>query len=274
MYHSLNTAEGEIDDGGGVGGAVIQAPPVDKNAAAEEEKQAKEFVISFDAGDVHWLRGYCHLMMAGGELILAHDWKELFERTAPLFFANVQTPHEWLNLRRANAQAENEAELPAQILDGIAFIHLIHLPVKEPQRMQASLAHLQAMLKESRESWKLILAETDNEHEWLPNSTQRAVIPEAKVTAEMIESWQKFLDEADAILEGKKLVPFWRRSDEKGLNVRRIFTEPRELDLVLWVQGTGATPFLEKGPTTTPEVWKRMVEVFGEELPGYAIWFN
>ena len=45
-------------------------------------KAAKEFVIAFDRGNVAWLRGYCHLLMAFGEFYLAHDGKELFDRTA------------------------------------------------------------------------------------------------------------------------------------------------------------------------------------------------
>jgi len=37
-----------------------------------------------------------------------------------------------------------------------------------------------------------------------------------------------------------------------GVNLRRVFTEPREFDLVLWVQGTAAVPYLEAGEVTTP----------------------
>jgi len=39
-------------------------------------------LILFDRGDVAWLRGYCHLLMAFGECYLAHDGKELFAGTA------------------------------------------------------------------------------------------------------------------------------------------------------------------------------------------------
>jgi len=203
-------------------------------------------------------------------MVLAHDEKDLFERTAHLFFPNVETPHIWVNQQKRMG----EDRMIMDALDGIAFIHLIRLPVKEPQRMQAALSHLQTVLKESRECWKLILAETDDDHEWLPNPRQNAVIPQTKVTADMVRSWQGFLDEADQILDGKKLVPFWRQSDGLGLNLHQMFTDPRPFDLVLWIQGTAATPYLQKGPTTTPEVWQQMLNAFGDELPGYAIWFN
>src|SRR3954447_10485426 len=59
------------------------------NSAAANQVTAeasREYLITYDRGDVAWLRGYCHLLMTFGEIYLAHDGKELFEHTAPLFF--------------------------------------------------------------------------------------------------------------------------------------------------------------------------------------------
>ncbi len=71
----------------------------------------------------------------------------------------------------------------------------------------------------------------------------------------MTGGWQEFLGEAERILAGKKLLPFWRGDAKRGINLRRVFTEPRTLDLVLWIQGTAALPYLEAGEISTPEVW-------------------
>jgi hypothetical protein len=90
----------------------------------------------------------------------------------------------------------------------------------------------------------------------------------------MVKGWLDFLDEAETILAGKKLVPFWRDAGGKGVNLRRVFTEPREMDLIFWVQGTAAAPYLEDGPITQPEVWTRLLRVFRGEFIGFAIWFN
>ena len=38
---------------------------------------SKAFLITFDRGDVAWLRGYCHLLMAMCEAVLAYDFHEL-----------------------------------------------------------------------------------------------------------------------------------------------------------------------------------------------------
>ena len=76
------------------------------------------------------------------------------------------------------------------------------------------------------------------------------------------------------LLAGRKLVPFWRDAGGRGVNLRRVFTEPREFDLVLWVQGTAAVPYLEAGEVSTPEVWTRLKRIFRGEFLGFAIWFN
>ena len=129
------------------------------------------------------------------------------------------------------------------------------------------------MVALSRESWKFILAETDDDHEWIPNPRQTGVLG-VPVRQEMVDGWLEFLDATEALLAGKRLLPFWRGDPSRGVNLRRVFTEPRPFDLVLWVQGTAATPYLEKGPLTKPEVWRRLQRVFGGEFIGFALWFN
>ena len=140
--------------------------------------------------------------------------------------------------------------------------------------MASALGHLESMVKLSRESWTSYLAETDNDHEWIPNPGQDTVMPGGKVTPEMVAGWTGFLNETDAILAGKTLLPFWRDAQNKGINLRRVFTEPTELDLVLWAQGTAAAPYLEAGPVTDREVWIRLLRVFRGEFIGFALWFN
>jgi hypothetical protein len=81
----------------------------------------------------------------------------------------------------------------------------------------------------------------------VPNSKQASVIPNVRVTAEMIAGWHEFLAEAEALLQGKKLIPHWRFKPEFGVNLKRVFLEPREFDLVLWAHGAAAVPYTEQG---------------------------
>jgi ribosomal protein S15P/S13E len=241
-------------------------------AGAVGEALAMRFAISFDRADVHWMRGYCHLLMGMTDFILAHDWKDSFERTAQLFFKAPDSPFAYL--RRTKEPDRRNWFDSERIADAIAFIHLIRFKVIEPKRMETCLAHLEAVIQQSRECWKYAEAETDDDHEWIPNPRQSGVIPGMKVTPEMIAGWKEFLDEADAILKGKKLVPHWRIHDGRGINVRKVFTQPREFDLVLWVQGSAAAPYLERGTLTKKQFWERLMRTFRGNFIGFAIWVN
>lgn len=246
--------------------------PAQPPSSQELRRTAERFTIVFDAADVQWLRGYCHLLMAAGEIALAHDWEELFHRAGHLLFARPDTPYEFL-LRSDEGEGRRPFDF-ARIVDFIAAIHLIDLPVTEPGRMSAALEHLEAMIDRSRAMWDLILAETDDEREWIPSPEQTGVLPGVEVDAAMVEQWRRFLDEGQALLTGRMLVPFWRPAEGKGVNLRRVFTEPRDFDLVLWVQGTAALPYLEEGPVTDQATWRQFQRVFGGQFIGFAIWFN
>jgi hypothetical protein len=226
-------------------------------------------VVCFDAADVHWLRGYCHMLAAMTEVILAYDWTEVIESCGHLFFARVEGPHGFLTEGQKVFDYQG-----TDIADVIALIHLLRMPVRDKAGMGRALEHLEAMVAQSRATWKLILAETDDDREWIPGPHQKSALTGLRVTKEMVDGWMAFLDEAEALLKGKKLIPFWRDRGDVGVNLRRVFTEPQALDVVLWVQGTATTPYLEKGEFTRKETWDRLQRTFRGDFIGFAIWFN
>ncbi len=238
-----------------------------------DQAAGEKFLIAFDGGDVHWLRGYCHFLSAICEITLAYDGHELFERAGHLLVSNNKTPYVYLT----EESKPQTGWINNGVFDIVAFIHLINFPVVAPERMTSALEHLEAMIEQSRQSWKRILAENDDDREWLPNPNQTGVLPNVRVQQEMIDAWHEFLDEMELLLQGKRLIPFWRGDQEsqaRGVNLRRVFTEPQQFDLVLWISGTAADPYLEDGPLTDPRVWQRLMRVFGGEFFGFAIWFN
>ncbi len=238
-----------------------------------EEKAAQDFLIRFDAGDVPWFRGYCHLLSAVVETLLAYDEAALYDHTAHLFFSKPKTSFPFLLRDNGAGNAMNFDVAP--LSDLIVFVHLMNFPVREPERLSAALDHLTLVPKFSRESWRRILAETDDDHEWIPNPRQKGALPDPGVTQERVDAWLRMLDEADAILAGQKLIPFWRGNDPKlGLNLRHVFTQPAPFDLFLWIQGTAAAPYLEEGPLTDLEVWRGWRDAFSGEALGFSLYFN
>ena len=137
------------------------------------------------------------------------DGQKAFDCSAHLLFEKVETPHTFL-LENRRAFDENPFENVAAISDVISFFHqMMRLPIKEPARTKAALAHLEAGVAQAKEMWKFILAETDDDNEWIPNPKQTGVVG-VKVTQEMVDAWLETLDEAEQVLKGKKLIPFWR----------------------------------------------------------------
>ncbi|MEO2014486.1 MAG: hypothetical protein ABGZ53_08935 [Fuerstiella sp.] len=251
---------------------------------ADKAVPPKEFPIVFDAADVPWLQGYCHALSAVGEIVLAHDWQDQFERTAHLFYPNVDSPYEFLAAEGPGAFMSFGAQ---NILDFIAWLHTINYEVVEPERMQKALMHMETVIRLSRQSWKLIEAETDDDHEWVPNAKQTSVMKGFDVGREIISGWHEFLDEMESILQGKQLVPFWRgikggifpdgrfpQNPKIGINVRKIFTQPTRFDLALWLQGTALTPYLEEGEIVSAQEWGKMMTSFRGNFLNFALWFN
>ncbi|TWT38258.1 hypothetical protein KOR34_32270 [Posidoniimonas corsicana] len=239
----------------------------------QQNDRGKPMVVGFDSADVYWMRGYCHAVMAMADVVLAYDQQDLFERTAHAFFANPDT--EFANERGEVEPLHRRGIFNTEDLsDFVAAVHLLNFKLREPARLRDARDHLLTMTDLSRASWKLIQAEDDNHLEWIPGADQQSVITNLNVSAARIEAWHTFLDEAEAILNGEKLVPFWRRGFEGGVNINRVLTDPRDLDVVLWVQGTAALPYLERGELSSKRSWDQLQRVFRGDFLGFALWVN
>ncbi len=240
--------------------------------------------VTFDNGDVPWLRGYCHFLCAVCDVMLAYDHQRMFDVSGHLIYPKAVPPRG--GLEPLDIAKRRDGDFTRDIMDAIAAIHLTDFPLKEPKRMSSARGHLLEMIRTSRESWVLIEAETDNDQEWLPNPKQTGVL-RVPVTREFIDGWHGVLSEMEDLLEGRKLVPFWRDHDQwffgtggdipatgRGVNLKRFFEEPPRFDLVLLLQGSAALPYVEKGELSRPETWNNLTRVFQGQFFGFAIWFN
>ncbi len=233
---------------------------------------AEAWEVAFDHADTLWLRGYTHLISAMFELVLAHDWRATFDATAHVFFSGARPPP-GLNAGAQDQSRMQMAMIYSGVADQIAFLHLIHWPAGDVLRLKAARAHLKAAVALSRQTWDAVLAETDDDREWLPSPRQsNRAVPTMPITDEMIAGWREALDDFDSVLDGRKLIPHWRFA--KGINLSKVFEEPQPFDLVLWATGHGAMPFVTDGEMVSSESWGRINRIFRGNLLGYAAFIN
>jgi hypothetical protein len=242
-------------------------------ARGQPAAPAPSLEVKFDAGDAVWLRGYTHVLMALDEFLLAHDFRSTFDAVFHRFFARPQTP-----LAVALAAPPPPDGLVGGFPDGVlladavALIHTVNWPVVEPARMGRARTHLLAMIDLSRRSWTLIDAETGDDREWIPNPRQKNAALGMSVNERQLAAWSQVLDEAEAILKGRTLIPHWRF--KRGLDLRKFFDEPQNFDLVMLLTGAGAVPYLADGEITSSERWTEITRAFEGSFFSYAMWFN
>jgi hypothetical protein len=136
--------------------------------------------------------------------------------------------------------------------DMIAMILATLNQTPDTALMAEAQSHFLNMVAENRKFWSRVAMETDNDHEWLPNDKQQSVLG-IDVPPGTGAAWMVMLSDFEAVMKGEKLVPYWRVGGSAGINVGRMFTDPRPIDIAGWIQGWGALPYLEKGTLVSPE---------------------
>ena len=260
--------DGKADDSGKVSQILAGLQMLPKEQAAK----AEPFEVAFDTADALWLRGYCHVLSASLEFLLAYDWHAAFESSGRLFYPNLK-PAPLGGAALATGIKDDWLFGDSQnFADMLALLHNTSWPLVEAERLKAAHAHLKQVPALSRQTWKAILAEKDDDREWLPGPQQKNGVLGISIAQDQLTEWLAALDDFDAVLDGKLLIPYWRF--QQGLNLKKVFFEPRPFDLVLWFTGHAAAPYLEAGPVMAEEAWRKRQAVFGGNFPGYAVWFN
>jgi len=242
---------------------------------ATSDGMLPSFVFRFDRADAYWLQGYANFLMAQADFWLAHDFREAFDTSFHMLFPRARLPMQDTLVPLAGDPGSIFAS-EWRIADFISFIHLIDWPVVEPGRSKAARGELLEMIRLSREDWKAILAETDNDREWLPGPNQKGAnqLTGLEVTETEVQAWHAALAMAEDLLEGRRLLPHFRFAD-RGVNMKRFFEEPKTFDLVLSITGPGVVPFLERGPMITSEEWWALQQQFGRTgFMTFALWAN
>lgn len=233
-------------------------------------EESEEVVVRFDNADAAWLRGYTHVLTGMLEVLLAYDWQPVWDQAAHLVFENPDPAPAAASFASFPVEFGMDAGL---IADLIASIHAVNLEVKDPEGLSRARDSFLGMVSSSRVSWERILAETDDDHEWIPSPSQTGPVG-ARITQEEIDGWMAVLDELEAVLTGEKLMPHWRLHPGQGINVDRLVTDPPRLDLILLIQGSALAPYVESGDVSNADAWEALTSPFGGNFTGFSLWVN
>ncbi|ESY50000.1 hypothetical protein ACYG9Z_06830 [Mesorhizobium sp. RSR380A] len=240
---------------------------------------ASSLTFRFDRADGFWLQGYAEFLMAQADFWLAHDFRTMFDGSFHMLFPRAKLPLQDILVPPAGDMGSSIFSSEWRIADFISMVHLVNWSVVEPERRQAARRHLLEIIRLSREDWKAIRAETDNDREWLPGPQQKGENPLTglEVGEEQVEAWLATLTMAEDLLEGRKLLPHFRitASTGQGINMKRFFEEPKPFDLVLSITGPAIAPYLESGEIVTSGEFDQIQRQFGGGgFLTFALWFN
>ena len=219
-------------------------------------KYNPDLLVCFDRGDVAWLRQYRHLLSAAVEGYRAFDLEVEFDKRVRNVFPKVEP-----SLKKA---VEGD------------FV----LVVADAARLGRFRKHMLAVCELNRETWKFIRAETDNDHEWLPNPKQTAAIG-LRVTNEMIDGWLEMIDQLEELLKGERLFPgailgfVDIKTNGKGVNVKTLLDDPppRLSQTKLKEDGIDGKYLEAEGKSLNFNVILRIYSMFNGPLT-YMAWFN
>ncbi|WFP78688.1 hypothetical protein [Mesorhizobium sp. WSM4906] len=237
---------------------------------------APSLAFRFDRADGYWLQGYAEFLMAQADFWLAHDFRTMFDGSFHMLFPRAKLPLQDALVPPDGGMSGNIFASEWRFADFISLVHLVNWPVIEPERRQAARRHLLEMIRLSREDWKAILAESDNDREWLPGPQQKGVNPLTglEVGEQQVAAWLATLTMAEDLLEGRVLLPHFRITG-KGINMKRFFDEPKPFDLVLSITGPAIAPYLESGKILTSDDFDQIQREFGGAgFLTFALWFN
>ncbi|RVC76316.1 hypothetical protein EN745_25090 [Mesorhizobium sp. M4A.F.Ca.ET.022.05.2.1] len=237
---------------------------------------APALTFRFDRADGYWLQGYAEFLMAQADFWLAHDFKTMFDGSFHMLFPRAKLPLQDVLVPPDGGMSGSIFASEWRFADFISLVHLVNWPVVEPERRQAARRHLLEMIRLSREDWKAIRAETDNDREWLPGPKQMGPNPLTglEVGEEQVTAWLATLDMAEDLLEGRVLLPHFRITG-KGINMKRFFDEPKTFDLVLSITGPAIAPYFESGRILTSDDFDQIQREFGGAgFLTFALWFN
>ena len=225
--------------------------------------------VRFDAADAAWLAAYADLLNGVCAMVRAYDPTEPITRvlTARRTMAAIGTV--------AADPFFGEVGAPDSFDSFDVFAIVLAALNQTPDKalMAQAQTDLLAMVAENRDFWARVAQEKDNVHEWLPNDSQTSALG-IELPKGTGGHWLALLSDFEAVLKGEKLVPYWRVGPPAGINIARIFTDPRPIDVAGWIQGWAALPYLEQGPLVSTDSADAFDTLTAGQAPLFALYLN
>ena len=232
----------------------------------DQTAQTPAPVVRFDAADAAWLSAYTHLLGGLSNIILAYDPTEPTTRIMAARAAMASLGTVSPDPIFGGGDAPDSLDIFA-----IALAALNQTP--NTARMTSAQTHLLAMIADNRRFWTLVEAETDNAAEWLPNDRQKSALG-IDLPQGAGQQWQAVLTAAESLLTGEKLLPYWRLDGPVGVNLAKIFTDPRPVDIPGWIQGWAALPYLQNGTVVSAQSWNSFDQMMSGQAMMLSLYLN
>ncbi len=223
-------------------------------------------VIRFDAADAAWLSAYTHVLSGLSNSILAYDPTAAISESLSTRAA----------LQALSATTAAEGDFNAMIGDALDVVQVINRMLDQTPdapKLLAARDHFLSAIADNRIFWARVAQETDNDREWLPNDGQQSALG-LTLPPGTGATWLNVLADGEALLKGERLVPYWRVSGSAGVNIGRMFTEPRPINLIAWIQGAGALPYLERGTVVSSTNWRMFEALVAGDAGLMAVFLN
>jgi len=251
---------------GGEYAATLLGPQLMGRQWAERDPALPLPVIRFDTADAAWLAAYTHLLSGLSNAILAYDPAASIDRVLAARVALGVLPP-------APGREYDFEGAVGQFMDGLAMVEGAVNQPPDAGRARAAKAQFLAMIDQNRRFWTLVAQETDNDREWVPGEGQTSALG-LDLPQGTGDSWQAVLADAEALLTGRLLIPYWRGAEGQGLNLGRMFDDPRPVSISGWLQGWAAVPYFEKGPVVSDQNLRRFEEMMLGNAGLMAVFLN
>lgn len=143
----------------------------------------------------------------------------------------------------------------------------------DPARIQAAYDGWRAMIRHNRIFWERLGAETDNDHEWIPNPSQESTMP-FDIPPRLAAGWQAVLQDIESTLKGDLLLNHPLLPDGYGISVPAYVADPTPLDLIGWIHGVDAYKYAAKGPRLSGQSWQAFRRITSGNAGGFALFLN